>query len=340
MGVPRGTRSLSGRPDAPAGADGPPQQGPPRTWQSVARSAATAHRRPGSSPRSGKARGKQRRERAAARARQAAAERRAALWHQRTSRTSNRPPWASATPVPRVLGPAASFPGYARWGRPARRPSRRILVALAGAAVAVAVAVTLVAVTDPIGADRTIVSGAARGAGTYVRSTLTRDGRLITVQRVVSPQPVSVLLFQIRSGSKFGGGTPILKQLRVFANGRPVFDSANSVYTAEAGSVVLGASTRTVRLRYVTRAAVLTAQPTTTGRALVLANPLDVQVDVPAATEGGVVRLAGSRVLNVACVSGDATPQPCGRPVSGGWRVDLGGSEPVGVFAQVDLPTA
>jgi len=58
-----------------------------------------------------------------------------------------------------------------------------------------------------------------------------------------------------------------------------------------------------------------------------------------------LVRLGGGQVLSAACVSGDATPQPCGRPVKSGWlksgwRVDLEGSAAVGVFAQVDLPTA
>ena len=67
MGVPRGMRGSSEHPGAPTGTEGPPEWKPPRNWESVARSVATAHRRPGSPPRSGKARAKQRRERADAR---------------------------------------------------------------------------------------------------------------------------------------------------------------------------------------------------------------------------------------------------------------------------------
>ena len=116
--------------------------------------------------------------------------------------------------------------------------------------------------------------------------------------------------------------------------------SAAKLSPAGDGSIVLGSAARTIQLRYVTRAAVLPNQPKTVGRALVLANPLEVHVDDPTVSGGGLVRLAGGDVLNLACVSGNDIPQPCGRPRERGWQVDLEGAAEIGVFAQVDLPTA
>jgi len=210
--------------------------------------------------------------------------------------------------------------------------------------------VTLITVTDPFGggaAGQSVQAGpvaeppsAARQPGGVVRSRIRTGGRLVTEQRIVSLQPVWVVRIELRSSPGYGGVTPVLEQLRVVADGRLVLDSAASASAPGVGSVVLGTPARTIRLRYVTSSVVRAPQPTQAGRVLVLANPLEVDLWAASLTEGGPVWLGGGDVLNAVCVSGDSTPQPCGRPVKGGWRVDLDGSAEVGVFAQVDLPTA
>jgi len=227
-----------------------------------------------------------------------------------------------------------------------------VLVNLAIGALAVAVAGGMVAVATSgrydAGSNRSVaeaaprveVPAAARRPGGYVRSTIGHHGRLVTEQWIVSPRPISVLRFAPRADPGFGAAIPILERLKVVADGRPVLGSAAKLSPAGDGSIVLGSAARTIQLRYVTRAAVLPNQPKTVGRALVLANPLEVHVDDPTVSGGGLVRLAGGDVLNLACVSGNDIPQPCGRPRERGWQVDLEGAAEIGVFAQVDLPTA
>jgi len=193
------------------------------------------------------------------------------------------------------------------------------------------------------------VPALARTPGGYVRTRVGAAGRLVTDQWLVSEQPVRELTLRPRAVDDITGAVPRIRRLEVTADGDPVPTASDPrSESARTGlRVNFDDAVTTVHLRYATRGGVVRSEPSTSGRALVVANPVSVVTDSAAGStasdpdELGVVRLAGAGVLSLSCASAQQLPEPCGRPDGTGWRVQLAtGDRTATVLAQVDLPTA
>ncbi len=175
-----------------------------------------------------------------------------------------------------------------------------------------------------------------------MHSRMMPNGRLRSDHYLVTTQPIDKLTLRSPPPVGYDGVDPRVQRLRVFANGRPVDLGDPRLGASGTRRVDLATPAKVIHLRYVTTGVVQRSatSSTTSRRALVLANPLRVQVDVPVRTR--VVRLTGADVLSLACVAGAAPAEPCGRPddAGRGWQVQQDGSaEVASVLAQVDLPT-
>ncbi len=198
------------------------------------------------------------------------------------------------------------------------------------------------AVPDAASGD---VPALARTPGGYVRTRVGAGDRLVTDQWLVSEQPVRELTLRPRVVDDVTGAAPQIRRLEVTADGDPVPTASEQ---ARAGlRVRFDNAVTTVHLRYATRGAVVRSDPSSSGRALVVANPVSVVTGTAAGSTAsdpdgpGVVRLAGAGVLSLSCASSQQLPEPCGRPDGTGWRVQLAtGDRTATVLAQVDLPTA
>ena len=267
-----------------------------------------------------------------------------------------RRPAAAAVVRPGVVVPAVS-------ARVRREPA---LVTLAAAMVLTLVALGVGLWLD-LGADRAdtaaatsadpaaepVTAGAdgsaasARDPGGYLRTRVRADGRLVSDHWLVSDRPVRELSVRPRPVQALAGTSPQVRRLEVTADGDPVPTRSGAVPAARSGlRIRFDDPVTTIHLRYVTRGGIVRNEPSTTGRALVVANPValatdDVPVPGPGAGDD-VVRLAGGGdVLNLACAMGRQLPVPCGRPDGVGWRVELpAGDRAAAVLAQVDLPAA
>ena len=175
--------------------------------------------------------------------------------------------------------------------------------------------------------------------GNYVRTRLTPNGQLNSDQFIVSEKPVENLTLALRPMTAYRDVAPDVQRLEIFADGREVSVDGVQLTGSTPNSIPLGDPTTVIHLRYVTDGVTVPSTPSSTGRALVLTNPLVAQVD--ARQQPAVVRLAGTEVLSLSCVRGRQVPQPCGRPDDVGWRVQMDPADgSSGVLAQVNLPTA
>ncbi|CAN5414109.1 hypothetical protein BH24ACT12_BH24ACT12_16100 [soil metagenome] len=193
---------------------------------------------------------------------------------------------------------------------------------------------------QPEGERSPDMSSAPSRPGRYVETRLMSDGRLRSDHYIVTRKPTETVKLRIRPLAGYDNVVPVVRRLEVFADGRPVPRTGSGVSGTEVRTVSLSKPTTVVHLRYVTSGAVQKSALSSSRRALVLANPLRVDVGSPLPAK--VVQLTGADVLSLACVSGQRLPQPCGRPDESGdgWRVQLQPSGEVsGVLAQVDLPT-
>lgn len=184
------------------------------------------------------------------------------------------------------------------------------------------------------------MSSAPSRPGRYVETRLMSSGRLRSDHYIVTRQPTETVKLRVRPLAGYDSVVPVVHRLEVFADGRPVALIGSEVRGTEVRTVSLSEPSRVVHLRYLTSGAVKQSAPSSSRRALVLANPLRADVGSPVPEK--VVQLTGADVLSLACVVGQGLPQPCGRPdeTGDGWRVQLQPSDEVsGVLAQVDLPT-
>ncbi len=170
--------------------------------------------------------------------------------------------------------------------------------------------------------------------GTYVTSRVSSDGRLVTDHYVVMAEPVTSVQMRIRR-TGYRDFSPAVQQLIVVADDEQV-PSAPLADGQSLRRIRLGEPSTVVHLHYVTSGGVVASVPSRTGRALVLANPVNVRTD--ASTGRHVVEMEG-QVRSLSCAPGRQVAQPCGQPDGAdGWKVKPNGNNPA-VLAQVDLPS-
>lgn len=180
-------------------------------------------------------------------------------------------------------------------------------------------------------------SGAPRTPGSYLRTRIDTDGRVASDQYIVTDQAVQTLTLRLRPLTGYDDVNPVVSQLHVVADGREIDVDPGQLSGTGAKGIALGSPSTVIHLRYVTDGGVIRSTPSSSGRALVLANPLVARVDAP--VQRDVIRLDGPQVLSLSCGLGGQLPQPCGRPAHRGWRVLLEPAEADSVvLGQVDLP--
>lgn len=171
-----------------------------------------------------------------------------------------------------------------------------------------------------------------RESGDYVTSEVESEGRLVTDHHLVADEPIRSVQLKIRS-TGYADFQPSLEKLTVFADGREV-PTAPLPVKGSPSRIQLGEPSSVVRLRYVTDGAVVASVPSTSGRALALANPVKVQADGPSGRH--VIKVNG-QVLSLSCAPGKQVAQSCGRPTDEGWQVTRDKAK-YAVLAPVDSP--
>lgn len=187
---------------------------------------------------------------------------------------------------------------------------------------------------EPTAGDRDDTGPATESTSLLMTVTPRASGMIDVVERVRTSTPVRQFLLRPPPGSLGNGRRPLILDLTVEVDGRPVRQLPPATPTG-ATLVVLRGATQEVVLRYRVGGVAKQRRPSPDTRALVTLRPLTLSA---VGSSAATVEIVGVVVHNLVCPDRPPEDQLCGRNEGGRWRtVPLPVLEST-VVAQVDLP--